>query len=77
MSGVIYKGKKFEVSTIYQRYGSERVQLKYLQLRDLGINSIDEVEGLLELRDLQYLDLSGNNISELKGLSELRCERNR
>ncbi|MFX0105064.1 MAG: leucine-rich repeat domain-containing protein [Candidatus Hodarchaeota archaeon] len=71
MSGVIYKGKKFNVFITYQYYGAKRTPLKCIQLRDMGINSIDELEGLLELKDLQHLDLSGNNISELNGLGEL------
>ena len=71
MSHVIYKGKKFKVSVIYQHYGLERTPFKHLELRNRDINSINEIEGLLELKRLQSLDLMNNNISDMNGLEEL------
>ncbi|KKN09403.1 hypothetical protein LCGC14_1046980 [marine sediment metagenome] len=71
MNHVIYKGEKFKVSIIYQHYGLERTPLKHMELRNRDINSINEIEGLLELKRLQSLDLSYNNIADMSGLEEL------
>jgi Leucine-rich repeat (LRR) protein len=71
MTYVIYKGEKIKVHTAYQQYGLGRTPLKCIQLRNRGINSIDEIEGLLELKGLQSLDLMENKIASLSGLEEL------
>ena len=42
-----------------------------LNLRNKGISSIDEIEGLTNLTDLTKLDLSDNHITEIKGLQNL------
>ena len=72
MDHVIYKGEKFKISIIYQYSGLERTPLKHLELRNRGIKSISEIEGLLQLKGLQPLDLRGNNITDMNGLEELK-----
>ncbi len=56
---VIVKNKKIEV------YSNDLV------LRNLGIEKIEDIKGLLTLKDLRMLDLSHNNLKNIVGIEKL------
>ncbi|MFX1530513.1 MAG: leucine-rich repeat domain-containing protein [Promethearchaeota archaeon] len=60
MSFVIFRGRAY------------RIKKNILVLRNKGINSIDEIEGLQNMPYLASLDLSNNNIREIKSLGSLQ-----
>lgn len=60
-----------EMSLVTFRGRAYRVKKNILILRNKGINSIDEIEGLQNLPYLASLDLSNNNIREIKALENL------
>ena len=60
-----------EMSLVNFRGRAYRVKKNILTLRNKGINSIDEIEGLQNIPYLASLDLSNNNIREIKALENL------
>ena len=59
MDYVTFRGKKYNLKKTA------------LVLRNKGINSISEIEGLENFPALRGLDLSNNNISEISGLDHM------
>ena len=60
-----------QIQYVNLRGKSYRIRRNGLVLRNKGINSIDEIEGLNNLPYLATLDLSNNNITEIRGLQNL------
>ena len=60
-----------KMSLVTFRGRAYRIKKNVLILRNKGINSIDEIEGLQNIPYLASLDLSNNNIREIKALENL------
>ena len=67
---VIVKNKKYFIQTQFQHYDSGRVRLRCLNLWDIGIKTLEDIEGLKET-NVQSLMLNRNGLSDLEGISEL------
>lgn len=66
---VVYKGKKYDIYPEFQVYNQKKVPLRCLNMWDVGIGSLEEIEGLKEA-SIQSLKLDRNGISELEGIGD-------
>ena len=73
MDYVIYKDEKIPITKIEKRVvvdPSEQEYLRYLNIKDAGIKSLDEIEGLFEAH-ISSLNLSDNELESLDGMEKL------
>ena len=72
MKFIDYPWESLKEESQYVKVHGKKILVKdVLNLRNLGITSFDEIEGLQSLKNLKKLDLFSNQISEIKNLETL------